>query len=229
MYRTALISVGAATALSLAATAETRDYDMPAFDGIDVSSGVQLIFEASDTQSITAEAIRGDIDKLIIEMDGDILVVRRQRGWNWGGNSPKFKVTVSGPAISSLDASSGSSATANGFAGDYVQLEASSGANLRASGIEGGDVSIDTSSGASLAAAGTCSRASIDTSSGSSVAAGTLECTEVMADASSGSSINAYATTRVVGDASSGASVSINGGATDVRIDKSSGGSVTVS
>ncbi|MEM7662965.1 MAG: DUF2807 domain-containing protein [Pseudomonadota bacterium] len=228
MQRIILGTAAAAALMMATASAETQSYDMPGFTGIDVSSGIQLIFEAGETQSITAEAIRGDIDKLVIEMDGDTLVVRRERGWNWGGRSPKYRVTVTGPAISSLEASSGSSATANGFVGDYITLDASSGASLRASSVSGGEISIDTSSGASLSAAGNCSRVSIDTSSGSSVSAGTLECTEVVADASSGSSINAYATQRVVGDASSGASVSVQGGATDVRIDRSSGGSVSV-
>ena len=231
MKRTLLLSAAAATGLALTAAAETRTYDMPAFDGIDVSAGLTLIFEASAEQSIVAETERGDFDKLSVKVeDGTLYLGRERSGWGWGGNRRnKFTITVSGPAISELEATSGSNATANGFQGDYIELEASSGASLRASGIVGGDVEIDASSGASLSAEGDCGRITIDSSSGASINARSLLCQHVTADASSGSSISAYATESVVGDASSGASVNVSGGATDVRTDKSSGGSVSVS
>lgn len=230
MLRTSLIAAST-LALALPATAETRTYDLPSFNAIDVSSGLSVVFEAGPEQSVVAETDGGDFDKIIVEVEDDTLIVRRKRSnWNWGGSRKnRFTVNVTGPAVSELDASSGSSLTANGVAGDYVVIDASSGASVRASGIEGGAVEIDTSSGSSMSVSGQCTRVSIETSSGSSVSGTSLECEEVTADASSGSSISAYATTRVNGEASSGASVTVRGGASDVRVDKSSGGSVTVS
>ncbi|MEM9669460.1 MAG: head GIN domain-containing protein [Pseudomonadota bacterium] len=231
MQRSLLISILAAGELAVSASAETRTYELPPFNEIDVSSGLTVIFEAGPEQSIVAETEQGDFDKLIIEVEDDTLYIRRPRnGWNWGGNRKnRFTVNVTGPAVSGLDASSGSTATANGFVGDYVEIDASSGATIRASGIAGEIVELDTSSGASISAEGQCSRTSIDASSGASISAGTLECQEVNADASSGATINAYATDRVRGKASSGASIKVRGGASNVDIDKSSGGSFSVS
>ncbi|MEL6323331.1 MAG: head GIN domain-containing protein [Pseudomonadota bacterium] len=231
MNRT-LLAGAAALTLAVPANAETRTYDLPGFTEIDLSAGVRLEFEAGETQSIIAETENGDFEKLRVEVDGDTLVIGRRRssGWNWGRrNRDNFTVTVTAPAIEALDASSGSSATANGFAGDYIEISASSGASVYASGIAGNAVELDASSGASLSAEGECGALEADASSGASVSAGTLACTSVEADVSSGASINAYATESVDGEASSGGSITVKGGATNVQIDKSSGGSVTVS
>lgn len=229
LKRTLVLTAAAATLASVAA-AETRTYDVPGFSRIDVSTGLTLVYEAGPGQSVVAETDNGDFDKLSVAVEGDTLVLKRNgRNWTWGGNNrDRFTITVSAPAISGLEASSGSSATANGFAGNAIELDANSGASLRASGIDGSEVSLDVSSGASLSAAGTCGTAQLEASSGASLNAETLRCQSVIADASSGASIEAYATTSVDGDASSGGSISVTGGATDVTVDKSSGGSVSV-
>ncbi len=229
LKRTLALTAAAAT-LASAAAAETRAYDVPGFSRIDVSAGLTLVYEAGAGQSVVAETDTGDFDKLSVAVEGDTLVLKRTgRDWNWGGNNRnRFTITVGAPAISGLEASSGSSATANGFAGSAIEIAANSGASLRASGIEGSEVSLDVSSGASLSAAGSCGTARLDASSGASLNAETLRCSAVIADASSGASIEAYASVSVDGEASSGGRVSVTGGATDVTVDKSSGGSVSV-
>lgn len=217
--------------LALPAAADTRNYDVGNFSEIDASRGVKVIYEAGDGQSIIGESERGDLDRLIIKTEDNRLIVSRKNSGNWfgGGNRDKFTVRVTAPAISAIDASSGSYVSATGVAGDTVELSASSGSTVDAGNVQGNRVSLDSSSGATLNAAGTCNEADAEASSGSSIVAQDLICSSVAADVSSGASINGHATASVRAEASSGGSIRINGGATDIESKKSSGGSVSVS
>ena len=67
-----------------------------------------------------------------------------------------------------------------------------------------------------------------DASSGSDLEARDLICQNGEADASSGSDISIHVTGSVNADVSSGADVDVYGSPTDVRTDKSSGGSVSI-
>jgi len=229
MLRSTLLAT-ACLALALPASAENQTYDMNSFNELDVSAGVTVIYEAGDTQSIIAENDSGNFEKLVIENRGDALVISRKRSGLFGNrNRQNYTVRITGPAISAVEASSGSSVHATGLVGDIVQLEASSGAALKVSDVQAKDISLKASSGSTLYAEGTCTTADLSASSGASVDADELVCAAIEAQASSGASLNAHATSKADGRASSGASIKVVGGATDINKEKSSGGSVTVS
>ena len=229
MLRMATLVSVASLAIALTANAETKAYDLGSFSKLDVSAGVTVVFEESETQSITAENKNGNFDKLILTVKGDKLVVsRKSSGW-FGGKAPDYTVTVSAPAVSAISASSGSRVDASGIVGSSVNVKVSSGANVDAANIEAGNISLAVSSGSNLDVYGTCGSASLSSSSGASLDADELVCGAVSASASSGASITGHATQIVNGSASSGASIKIIGGATDVEVSKSSGGSVKVS
>lgn len=219
-------------ALAFSASADTKTYDVNDFSEIKVSSGVTLVYEAGGTQSIIAETEDGDLDRLVLKVEGDTLVISRRAHRGFGSRKrnrkDKFTVRVTAPAISSLSTSSGSRATADGFAGDVIYLSATSGSRLEASGLSGSDVEVSASSGAALNAKGTCNALEAKSGSGSSVRVGDLECTAVIARASSGSLIRAHATQQVEASASSGASIRVAGEPSDVITNRSSGGSVSV-
>ena len=230
MLRTTLLTAGFTLALALPASADTKAYDMGPFSQLDTAAGVTVYFEAGEAQSIIAENDSGNFEKLVIEnKDGTLHVSRKPNYGLFRRNRQNYTVRITGPAISGIDASSGSSVTASGIIGDDVSLEISSGATLTASEIQSGNIALKASSGASMKADGTCRAAALETSSGASITANTLLCERVTARASSGSSISANASNAVNGRASSGASISVSGGATEVDSEKSSGGSVTVS
>lgn len=230
MLRATLLTAAASLALALPASADTKSYDIDSFSTLDVSAGVTVIFEAGETRSLVAENTKGDFDNLIVENRGDTLVISRKgSGFFSKRNRQNYTITVSGPAVSAIDASSGATLKASGIIGQSVDLQASSGATLAATNIEAGDISLKVSSGAEMDAYGTCTSASISASSGASLEADELACANVEASASSGASVRAHATNRADASASSGASVKLVGGATDITSDRSSGGSVTVS
>jgi len=229
MLRQTIAAASVAALLAAPALAETKSYDVPAFTGIDVSSGLTVEFTEGSAQSVVAENEDGAWDKLVIEVKDDVLYVKRPRKMGgWGRNKQKFTVTVTAPQLSYLDTSSGSTVSGSGLSGDEVTIDTSSGSTVKVSGIDAGDLSIDTSSGSSVKLDGTCARVAIDTSSGSSVRAKDVVCQYATVDASSGSSVSISATQSVNADASSGSSVNVSGEPVNTEIEKSSGASVNI-
>lgn len=226
--RTVLFSLAATAMAATPAFAETRTYDVLDFDGIDVSAGIQVYYETGMSRSVSVENDKGDFSDIVVEVDDGELVLSRAKKMNWGGKRQKYTVTVTVQALSDIEASSGSYIEGSGLSGEETSIDVSSGAEAVITNISAGEIEIEASSGARAEASGSCSEIEADASSGASIDASELQCTALVADVSSGASIRAYATRSVHADASSGGSVNVSGGATDVTMDKSSGGSVTV-
>lgn len=176
---------------------------------LDTSAGLNVIYTVADTYSIDVEVRRGDRSDVRIEREGSTLEVGRTRQNGWGNNRLDATVTISGPNLSAVEASSGSSA--------------------RVSGVSATDFSIDASSGASIRVSGSCEALSVDISSGASVDGEELRCEQGDVDGSSGASADLYLSQLVNIDVSSGASVAVEGGARIGEAEKSSGGSYRVS
>lgn len=220
-----------ATAIILAAPAlaETRTFDVGAFEKIEVSAGLDLVFTTGGDQSVSVEQANGDWDDIVVETRGDTLHLERPRksGWGWGKRA-RYTITVSAPVITDLRVSSGADAEGSGMSGERVSIRTSSGSDATVTGISAQKVDLRSSSGSDLTASGTCQTLEADSSSGSDLDAEDLICETVEAEASSGSDIEAHATQAVYADASSGADIDIDGSPSIVETDKSSGGSVSV-
>ena len=206
-YLASTMSIVAAALVALPAMADEQSFDLDGFTSVDSSAGVSVDITVGSGYSIRAEGSEKALDRLRIEVKGDTLYVGRKRKVNWG-KTGSVDVTVTMPALESLDSSSGSS--------------------IDASGVEASDFSADASSGSRISVSGSCTDLNADVFSGARIDAKDLECKKVIADGSSGGSISASADTRLIADASSGASIRVYGSPTDVDIDKSSGGSVKI-
>lgn len=230
MIRTFTVASLAALGLAGAASAETRTYDVGAFNNIDISAGLDLEFTAGEAQSISVENSKGDFSDIEVLVRGDTLVLKRKKNMNWGWNRKRarYGITVTAPQISGLEASSGSDVSGRNMSGDEISIDVSSGADVAVTGVNGGTVMIETSSGSDADVSGTCVTVRAESSSGSDIEARDLICQNGYADASSGSDIAIHASVSVNADASSGADVDVYGGPTDVQSDKSSGGSVSI-
>lgn len=214
MTRT-LVAIAAIGGLAVIATAAAPqsaaqgDVDISGFTVLDVSAGLRVEFETAPTYSYDVDLRQGEMDDLRIERQGNRLIISRKRTNGWGWNDRvEATVTVTGPALEAVEASSGSS--------------------VSAIGIDAQDFEIDVSSGTSVRIAGTCETLTIDASSGASLDADDLRCVDGTIDTSSGASVSTYLTGRVDADASSGSSVRVEGGAERGDIDKSSGASVRI-
>ncbi len=176
------------------------------FDKVDVSAGVEVVL-AQDGFNVNAESPDGSsLDNLIVEVVGKTLrVSRKQTMMNWGG--PRYRVSVSAPA--------------------YSAFEASSGSTLNGSGLQLADLDVDVSSGAQMHVSGVCKTLRVGISSGASFDGEDLKCEAANIDASSGAHAEAFATRSADGNASSGASVTFHGNPASLEKDSSSGGSVS--
>ncbi|MCI4645815.1 MAG: DUF2807 domain-containing protein [Hyphomonadaceae bacterium] len=183
--------------------------DLSGVEFLDTSAGLTVIYTVADAYSIDVEVRRGDLETVRIEREGSTLEVGRTRknGWNWDNNLDAT-VTISGPNLKGVEASSGSSA--------------------QVTGVMANDFLIDVSSGAAAEVSGRCETLTVDVSSGADVDADALLCEDGAVDASSGGSAEIYLTGHVDIDVSSGADVDVEGGARLRSADKSSGGSYSI-
>lgn len=212
---------------ALQAKAETRTYDVADFTEIDISDGVAAVAEIGPDFSVTGEAVRGDINRLIIERDGDVLKIDRRRpGFLSGTRSDRFEVTITMPELTALNVDSGASLTASGHILTALDAEVSSGASLVVRGIEGGAFEADVSSGALIMVEGSCDDVQVDSSSGAAFSGSGLTCRTGDLEASSGGTIRVVLTETARADASSGASIIVDGGPEFLSSETKSGGSV---
>lgn len=210
MNKSALLLGLASALMALPAVAqETRTYELPSFESIDISAGIRLVATSGDAQSIVVETDEGDFNDLQIKVKDDTLIITRE--WNrlrWHGKKVDYKVIVSAPRIDALDASSGSYSTLEQIDSRRFSLDLSSGSFVKVNG-RSADCTVDISSGANLNGREfICDTANVDVSSGGH---GELSVLKIL-----------------VGDASSGGHVAIYGSPERVNIDRSSGGRIKV-
>ena len=187
---------------------ESQRHTYSGFSKVDASAGVEVVL-AQGAFDVKAETTEGEgFENLIVEVNDDTLRISRKQTtmFNFSGG-PRYLVTVSAPA--------------------YSELEVSSGASLQADSLKLDEVEVSASSGASVHIAGTCTTLELDMSSGASFSGEDLRCETAKVDASSGASAHAFAARSARGQASSGASVSFSGNPAELERDTSSGGSVS--
>lgn len=204
-----LLAAAAATLCALPASAETRTFNLPKFDRIDVSAGIRVIATAGGDQTIQVETTDGDFSDFEIGVkDGELSISREWNRLRWHQKKADYKVTITVKELKALDASSGSNATLD---------------NIDSRAFE-----IDLSSGAYAVIAGRSDNCSVDISSGANLAAETLVCDTATVDVSSGGHGELSVREALTGDASSGGHVAIYGNPARVNIDHSSGGRIKV-
>lgn len=192
------------------AAAETRNYDLPAFERIDVSAGIHLTATVGGPQAIEVTTDGGDFSDLEVRVKDGVLIVTRE--WNrlrWHDKKADYKVVVTARALTALDASSGS----------YSTLAK----------IDSRNFAVDLSSGASAVLSGRSDACVIDLSSGANLDARDFTCESANVDVSSGGHGEIAVLTALVGDASSGGRMAVFGSPQRVNIDKSSGGQIKIS
>lgn len=206
------LPLAAVTAALIAATpafAESRDFDLPDFDRIDISSGVKLVASVGGAQSVSVETSNGDFSDFEIKVkNGELSVSREWNRLSWHHKRADYKVTVSVPTL-------------NGFG-------ASSGSHAMITNVDSEDFAMDLSSGAYAEITGNCDNCSLDLSSGANLDGTELVCESAEIDVSSGGHGKLVVRESVVADASSGGHVSVYGNPTRVNIDKSSGGRIKI-
>ena len=210
---------------------KTEFRKVKSFDGIKVSSGINLFLSMGDEEEVKIVADDNQMDKIITEVKGGTLhIYQKSSGWtglfNWR-RLQQAKVYISVKKLNSVDASSGSDVKSMGtLRGDRLEVKSSSGSDV-ALDIIYKDVYLNSSSGSDIKMRGKAKTVRADASSGSDISARELEATVCHSSASSGADIVVFASGEFYGKASSGADIRYYGNPEIKNIEKSSGGDVS--
>ncbi|MDR2057911.1 MAG: DUF2807 domain-containing protein [Dysgonamonadaceae bacterium] len=208
------IFVLAISACSAIVVKESRNLD--SFNKIKVESGIDIYFSQQNSQRIEVEASDEIIKKIITEVIGDELIIKREnnkKGITFNRNSHRVKVYVFAPAINNVNLSGGSD-----FFAAKVKCEGSF--KIQASG--GSDVNIDQ-----LAVSGSTD---VSVSGGSDCRINDLDTKNCSFSASGGSDLDIHLVSadNASVSASGGSDIKLSGTASDVSVSTSGGSDVYV-
>ncbi|KQR93600.1 hypothetical protein ASG01_10555 [Chryseobacterium sp. Leaf180] len=208
------------------------------FDEIEVSQSIEAEIIKSDTEKVVITAPSDLIDEILVEMEGDKVYIHYKRGIRIMNNA-KVKAMIYAKDFDKIKANSAASITLKDkFTQDKTDIDLSSGSSFSgdieandmeidlssSSSFEGkiwsNDLKIDASSGSSLDIKGKSKKADILLSSGSSLSGKDVTVRELKADASSGSSLEITVTEKLNATSSSGASINAYRSGNSVAVQK---------
>jgi len=203
-------------------TTETRTVNQD-FKNIEVSYGIKVIVEQSDTKSITVEADDNLQEHIITKIENGVLKIESDKNYN---STETPIVNVKMPVINGLSASSGSEITSSkALITENINVKSSSGSQINID-VEADAISLESTSGSSIEASGKALKLETSSSSGSEINAEKLMANEVISQTSSGSSTDVYPIVKLDAKASSGSSISYHKIPKTISKEESSGGSV---
>ncbi len=226
--------VSASLLLALPGFAQTRVFDLPAFDKIDVSSGIIMNVTPGPDQSVRVETAGGqDFDFLELSVkEGELqaftsysLIDYILRGWFFNAG-PVFKISVSIPELGAVKTSGGANLSVTSMSGNHLSADVSSGASLNLVSLAYDSYALTASSGANIVAAGACVTVEADASSGAGINIADLRCETAQASATTGGAVSVFASGTITASASSGARIDILGNPGKVDANASSGGTI---
>lgn len=190
----------------------SRTYNFDGFDGVSARAGVNVVLKEGP-YSVSASAPKNRLDKIVVEREGSMLVVRQEPHVNWmGWSTTPSIVTVVAPSYSKVEASGGADVDASGLKGNALELHASGGADLNVGSITGGTLAIDASGGADINATSvTVDAATIKAGGGADIDVKTIKVATLDVAASGGADVSLSGTcTTLTAESSGGAD--FNGG-----------------
>ncbi|MBL7701330.1 MAG: DUF2807 domain-containing protein [Ferruginibacter sp.] len=198
------------------------------FNGVSVSSGIDLYLSAGNEESVAVSASeQKHLDRLITEVvNGTLKIYYDNKGMTWKSGNKKLKAYVSFKALERLSVSAGSDAKLDGsINADNFDLDVSSGAAFKGDVIAK-TISADVSSGASISISGKSDKLKVEVSSGADFKGYDLVTDYCDASASSGAGVHVTINKELNAKASSGGDIKYKGTALIRDIKTSSGGSV---
>ncbi|KAF0239232.1 MAG: hypothetical protein FD181_212 [Prolixibacteraceae bacterium] len=209
---------------------KTQNRQVSNFNGIKVSTGIDLYITMGTTEEVKIVADDDIIDDLITEVkDGTLRIYMKQaNNWfNWNSGSQTRKAYVTVKELESIDASSGSDVSSeNTLTGEDLKVNASSGSDV-AIDIYYKNVWVDTSSGSDAKLSGKVKTLNAEASSGSDIVAKNLESKICKVSVSSGSDATVNVADELYANASSGGDIGYYGNPQVKDINESSGGDVS--
>jgi hypothetical protein len=226
-----VLAAGVLALATFPALADSKTYDVAAFDRAEFSSSVSATIVIGPTQSVVAEAADPAVleDLRVQVVAGRLNVWLESDFWDlFSFRSDDVHVSVTVPALTGIVANSSADVKASGIAGEAIDVEVSSSASVVLTDLAVKSARLEASSSGDLVLDGTCVTASVQVSSSATVAGDRFECVDLDIDASSSAKARLFATGQVNADVSSSAKVELFGKPAHVDDDVSSSGDVDV-
>ncbi|MFI0492163.1 head GIN domain-containing protein, partial [Flavobacterium sp.] len=203
-------------------TTETRTVNED-FKSIEVSSGIKVIVEQSDSKLITVETDENLQKHIITKVENGVLKIECDESYNLD-QSPVVNVKM--PVINGLSSSSGSEiSSSKTLITDKIDVKSNSGSKINIH-VEADGISLESESGSNIEASGKALKLETASSSGSEIKADKLMANEVISQTSSGSNTSVYPIVKLDAKASSGSSIRYYKDPKTISKKESSGGSV---
>jgi hypothetical protein len=191
MLRTiALLSVFATPAV-----AQEKTFDFTGIDSIDARNGVSVTVIPGDEVTVTATALSGDVEQLIVRKFGPWLALNRDTRWFIFpyGRTDEIEVTITLPSLRNIKAFDTAAATASGFDGDALRAEAIQGGTVQVTESRAADVTLVATEGGTLTLTGTCETLVAEAIQKAKIEAANLVCDNVAATSRTGATVTATA------------------------------------
>jgi hypothetical protein len=196
------------------------------FDAIEVGGGIDLFVRKGDGFVVEVEASEKDAAKIVTEVVGRTLQIKRESSFDFFNWSELGSVHVTLPTLVSLRASGGSDVEAEGtFSSDNLRIGASGGSDVTID-VTAGELDIDASGGSDVRISGSARSARVDSSGGSDLNASALTADEADVDSSGGSDISIAVRQRIVAEASGGSDITYSGEPGSVSVNTSGGAEI---
>ena len=194
------------------------------FDAIEAKTGITVLVEQADNYAVEATTDENLQQHLKTEVKEGVLTIYFDENIH---KAEKRTVHVKVPTLKRISSSSGSYVeSTNTIKSENLDLKSSSGTEMKLN-INAKNVSCDSSSGSEISAKGKAENLRTESSSGSTIELEELEVANAICKSSSGSSTKVNPYESLDADASSGSSIKYYTSPKQIKIDESSGASVS--
>lgn len=212
----------------LANAQDSKSVRVKDFNGLTVSSGIDLYLTQGSSESLTIKGRSDVIENVIVEQNGTHVAIRYKSGVNWSSlfRNQSIKVYVNYKTLNRLGASGGSDVyTVNMLKTDALNLSASGGADLKLN-LTCKDLTLSISGGSDAELKGSGENLKVTASGGADVDAFSYMVDYARAIVSGGSDANLYVNKGLEASASGGGDVNFKGKAFLKKLNNSKSGDI---
>ncbi|MFZ5705543.1 MAG: head GIN domain-containing protein [Pseudomonadota bacterium] len=150
-----LISAGLCSP-ALAETAASRNFAVAGFSRIVVEGPYDVEVRTGGRPEASARGPQDQLDRLIIAVDGDTLVVKTRRSaWSWNAGRNATRVAITAPALRSVQLSGSGNIVLDQAKGPAFSAGVSGSGDMRIGRIDADKLSLRVTGSGDLAASGT--------------------------------------------------------------------------
>lgn len=155
----------------------TRDYQVGAFDKIDLAGSPDVIVRTGGGPSVRAEGDREAIDRLEIRVENGTLRIGRKSsvGWSFGWHHERLRIYVTAPALTGVAIAGSGDIRVDKVAGPRFDASVAGSGDLAVGHMEVGEASFSIAGSGDISAAGKTGRAKLSTAGSGDMRMGGLE------------------------------------------------------